>query len=184
MLACDTHSDYCSGGWPEAAYAYVRRSGGVEREASYPYASSGGGEPSCRAAADDFVLGLDAGPAATVARATRQETESAMAAHVNATGPLVVCVDATTWGTYAGGVLAACGGGRRVVNHCLQVVGVAVRADGSGWWRLRNSWGSDWGEAGHVRLAFGRDTCGVTHRPSFVRPAYAAAVLRQARDGD
>lgn len=181
LLACDDHSEYCAGGWPEAAYAYVRRAGGVERESSYPYASHGGGEPSCKAAVDDFVVGLDAGPASTIARETREATELAMAAHVNATGPLVVCVDATKFSTYVGGVVSDCGS---VVNHCLQAVGLRVDASGQGWWRLRNSWGSDWGEGGHVRLAFGADTCAITHRPTFVTPSYTAARLRQARDAD
>ena len=102
-----------------------------------------------------------------------------MAQHLNATGPLVVCVDATKWNTYSGGVLSECGG---VANHCLQVVGLKVSAGGEGWWRLRNSWGSDWGEGGHVRLRFGRDTCALTRRPTFTAPAYSSAVLRQARD--
>lgn len=76
-----------------APHRYVRRAGGVEREASYPYASGKrGGQPSCRAVADDFVLGLqgEAATASAIARATRREGELAMALHVNSTGPLAV----------------------------------------------------------------------------------------------
>jgi hypothetical protein len=69
----------------------VRRSGGVEREVSYPYASgTAGAQPSCRAVADDFVLGLEAGPARAIARESRAAGERAMALHVNGTGPLAV----------------------------------------------------------------------------------------------
>jgi hypothetical protein len=46
-----------------------------------------------------------------------------------------VCVDATAWSTYVGGVLAVRSGGR--VNHCAQVVGLKVNALGEGWWRVR-----------------------------------------------
>jgi len=69
----------------------MRRSGGIEAEASYPYASgSSGAEPACKAVADDFVLGLEAGPARTIARESRAVGEHAMALHVNSTGPLTV----------------------------------------------------------------------------------------------
>lgn len=54
--------------------------------------------------------------------------------------------------------------------------------DGEGWWRLRNSWGSNWGEGGHIRLKFGKDTCAITTRPTFTTPHYPATRLRQAAD--
>lgn len=181
LLACDAHSDYCRGGWPEAAYAYVTRAGGLERESSYPYASSEGAQPSCRAATDDFAVSLGEVSPSLLARATGTETEMAMAYHVNSTGPLAVCVDATKWGSYVGGVLRTCGG---IVNHCLQVVGLHTDDTGGGWWRLRNSWGSDWGEGGHIRLAFGQHTCALTTRPTFTTPSRMGTTARQSRDAD
>jgi C1A family cysteine protease len=29
------------------------------------------------------------------------------------------------------------------------------------YWIVRNTWGSDWGENGYVRLKFGENTCGI-----------------------
>mmetsp|Transcript_72334 Transcript_72334/g.145550 ORF Transcript_72334/g.145550 Transcript_72334/m.145550 type:complete len:237 (-) Transcript_72334:2171-2881(-) len=66
LLACDSHSDYCKGGWPETAYDYVRKVGGLEKESTYPYASSEGSEPSCRASAEDFAIGVDTTTASTI----------------------------------------------------------------------------------------------------------------------
>ena len=65
------------------------------------------------------------------------------AAGAHGGGPLSVCVDATTWYSYTGGVMDAayCGPtivGLDTVNHCAQVVGVDTAA---GWWLVRNSWG-------------------------------------------
>jgi C1A family cysteine protease len=179
IIACDEMSNYCSGGWPETAYDYVRRTGGIEREASYPYVSSKGSEPSCRAVVDDYVLAIQS-PASMISRESNSATENAMAYHLNNTGPLTVCVDATKWNSYVGGVVTTCGGD---VNHCLQVVGIHVDETGKeGFWRLRNSWGSDWGEGGHIRLKFGKDTCAITHRPTFTTPHYADSILRQPQD--
>ena len=44
-----------------------------------------------------------------------------MEAHVLNYGPLSVCVCASTWGSYTGGVLSSC---CTVVDHCVQAVGM------------------------------------------------------------
>lgn len=46
-----------------------------------------------------------------------------------------ICVDATNWNTYVGGVLTVRSGAR--INHCAQVVGLSVNQQGEGWWRVR-----------------------------------------------
>ena len=44
-----------------------------------------------------------------------------MASYVSSTGPLSVCVDASTWNSYTGGVMKVCGS---QIDHCVQAVGV------------------------------------------------------------
>lgn len=40
-------------------------------------------------------------------------------------------------------------------NHCIALVGWQdTSPDGDGYWILRNSWGSDWGEDGYMRIAY------------------------------
>ena len=115
ILACDElHGKYCLGGWPEAAYAYVRRAGGLEKEVTYPYASAAGAEPSCTARADNFVVnaadasdstgalsGYGSSPGYAISRESAKVTELAMAYHVANVGPLVVCIDASGFSTCA-----------------------------------------------------------------------------------
>ena len=67
--------------------------------------------------------------------------------------PISVTVDASNWGSYRGGVFGSCGSG---INHAVLLVGAA--ADGS--WKIKNSWGTGWGEAGFIRLSPG-NTCGL-----------------------
>jgi len=41
--------------------------------------------------------------------------------------------------------------------------------------QVRNSWGSDWGDAGYIYLAFGHNTCGIRFNPSFTEPHHCPA---------
>ena len=76
-----------------------------------------------------------------------------MASYVGSTGPLSVCVDANSWSTYTGGIMSTCG---TSVDHCVQAVGIDTSA---GYWKVRNSWGTSWGESGFIRLEYGSNTC-------------------------
>ena len=89
-----------------------------------------------------------------------------MASYMQTTGPLSVCVDANNWNSYTGGILSVCG---TSVDHCVQAVGV----DTSSYWKVRNSWGTGWGESGFIRLAYGKNTCAITNDPT-----YATVVLK------
>ena len=53
-----------------------------------------------------------------------------------------------------------------------QVTGLSVDDDGHGWWRVRNSFGSSWGESGFAKIAWGENAMGITTRPTFVSVEY------------
>lgn len=69
--------------------------------------------------------------------------------------PVVVHVDARAWRLYDGGIMESCGTRR---NHYALVVGRGI-----GYWKIRNSWGVNWGENGHIRIKSG-NTCGICGR--------------------
>ena len=97
-------------------------------------------------------------------------------------GPAVVCLEASLWQDYAGGIITSdlgCGTQFLDMNHCVQVVGYAY-TDGSnnddennsnsgsqddsareGYWIVRNQWGSSWGMNGYAYVAMGENTCGI-----------------------
>jgi len=153
ITSCDTTSYGCNGGWTENAYNYVKKAGGIETNAAYPYSSYQGTTGQCKASSAQYVIKVNG--------YTKVSGESNMGSYVQKTGPLSVCVDASSWNSYKGGIMTSCG---KNVNHCVQAVGV----DTASYWKVRNSWGTSWGESGHIRLAYGQNTCAITHDPTWV----------------
>jgi len=133
----------------------VKSNGGIETDADYPYTSYYGKTGTCSSTASKNVV--------TVSAYYTLKTESSMASYVQATGPLSVCVDASSWNSYTSGIMTVCG---TSVDHCVQAVGV-YPATTSGYWKVRNSWGTKWGESGFIRLSYGSNTCDITNDPTY-----------------
>jgi C1A family cysteine protease len=152
IVQCDSTSYGCDGGWTEHAYDYVKRAGGLELDSDYPYTSYQGVTGTCKSDSSKYKV--------AVSGYTTLSGESAMANYVLSTGPLSVCLDAASWNTYKGGIMSSCG---KRVDHCVQAVGV----DTTSYWKVRNSWGTSWGEGGYIRLSYGSNTCAITSDPTY-----------------
>ena len=162
-------------GLQELGFDYVRETGGIVSEADYPYTSYYGKTGRCDTSKTNYVMGvngykmiLDSDPAVT---------ESGFTSYMLSTGTISIGVDATTWNTYKGGIMADCGKGTDI-NHSVQLTGVDTEA---GYWKvlffsiclyydfylmlfviqIRNSWSPDWGEEGSIRIKYGVNTCGL-----------------------
>jgi len=79
--------------------------------------------------------------------------------------PMSVCVDATLWQTYTGGVITASSGCGTSIDHAVQATG--YNAEGN-YWIVRNSWGPTWGENGFVWVEYGSNVCGITDQATIV----------------
>lgn len=83
-------------------------------------------------------------------------------------GPLAVAADATRWSTYASGVFDDCPQSP-VVDHAVLLMGYGKVHHGKAYWKIRNSWGSDFGEDGFIRLRrhapHGKEPCGWDYDP-------------------
>lgn len=154
IVDCDSSSYGCNGGWTEHAYDYVKKAGGLETERDYPYTAGNGKSGKCSASSSKEVV--------TVSGYHTIRGESSMASYMQSTGPLSVCVCADQWSSYTGGIMKSC---CKSIDHCVQAVG--VDASSNGYWKVRNSWGTSWGESGFIRLAYGQNTCGITNDPTY-----------------
>lgn len=161
ITSCDPQSGGCNGGWPYWAMEYVMSVKGQEEETSYPYTSG--------ADMNTGICKYDPSKAVATISAyyiiSDKDIETNMASYVQSTGPLSVCVDASKWSTYRGGVMSVCG---KSIDHAVQAVGVNTD---DGYWKIRNSWGTSWGEDGYIRIAYGQNTCGVTYSSVYTTPA-------------
>ena len=141
LLDCDTSSFGCMGGYLDSAAEYMIKTDKWNTWADYPYT---GKRQDCQSNTGTIDLCVS-GHAET---AGVEELHAAIMR-----GAPAVAADATTWVTYQEGILSNCGTN---VNHPVQVVGI----DADGNYKLRNTWGTDWGENGYIRIAAG-NTCGI-----------------------
>jgi hypothetical protein len=145
--SCDKRDGGCNGGNTETAYQYVKGAGGIELDSDYPYTSGGGQTGSCKFNSGRIAISINGYK--SVSRG-----ESALKTAMNA-GPASLCLAASSWQSYSGGILSHCD---NQVDHCVQGTGYS----GSSYWKIRNSWGTGWGESGFIRLAQGSDLCKVS----------------------
>jgi hypothetical protein len=61
---------------------------------------------------------------------------------------VAVAAGSSYWMLYAGGILNQCG---TAIDHGVLVVGVFQNST-TNYWKVKNSWGTSWGEAGYIRL--------------------------------
>jgi len=150
IVDCDTTDAGCDGGDPPTAYQFVISEGGLEDDSDYPYTGQDG---TC-----NFQSNLVKVTISNWQYATTSSNEQTMQNNLASWGPLSICVDAEPWQDYTGGVLMASDCSNQL-DHCVQLVGYDM-TQATPFWIVRNSWGTDWGENGYIRLQYGQDTCG------------------------
>ncbi|KAG2815615.1 hypothetical protein PC129_g17407 [Phytophthora cactorum] len=151
LVGCDSQNLGCGGGAPVYAYEYIQKNG-LCAENAYPYTSSNGGGASCSASCSKSQTGI-------TGYERINEGDEAGLVEALKSQPVVVAVASgnAAWKQYTGGVMSTCE--TTQVDHAVLVVGYDDNT-----FKVRNSWGENWGEAGYVRMArssSGVGTCGM-----------------------
>jgi len=166
IVDCDTSDGGCNGGDPRSAMNYVVGAGGLDTEASYPYTGGGG---SCQQATVGATI---SGP-----QDVSDGDENAFQSFLQSSGPPSVCVDASSWSSYQGGVMSTCG---CQLDHCVQATGI-TSSFGTPAYAIRNSWNTDWGVNGFIYLAIGDNVCCVANEVTWVNGAAAMDIHASKR---
>lgn len=149
------------------AFQWIKQNG-IASEADYPYTSGGGTTGTCQTAKSHS-------PVVTISGFTDvpPKNEDALKAAVSKQ-PVSVAIegDKSAFQHYAGGVLdnPACGTN---LDHGVLAVGYGTDG-GKDYWKVKNSWGSSWGEQGYVRMVRNKNQCGISQQPSYPTGAKAA----------
>merc|ERR1711904_702195 len=132
-VSCDTFTNQID----SMAGADAQLSGGYAQVSGYTYAT-----PACTSGACD------------------SQDLSKLAAALEET-PVSVCVNAASWNDYTGGVMSSAQCGSMAADyqdHCVMATGFNSTG---GYWIVRNSWASGWGEMGYIYLELSENTCGL-----------------------
>lgn len=139
----------CSNGWwPQEAYDDFK-SKGVADENCYPYSMS-----------NKDCSGLCSNWANRVVKITGYTTLTSKPADikqwVSTKGPVSACfIVYQDFFSYSSGIYKHVTGGK-AGGHCVTIVGYN---NNPGYWICKNSWGTNWGESGFFRIAYGE--CGI-----------------------
>jgi hypothetical protein len=136
----------CNGGLMDDGFKYVEAKG-LEKESSYAYtAKTGTCDTSKQSAAD----GIKAGVVSSFKDVT-PNSESQLAAAVTL-GPVSVAIEADQSGFqfYKSGVFSGTCGTQ--LDHGVLAVGFGTDS-GKAYWKVKNSWGSSWGDNGYIKMA-------------------------------
>lgn len=83
------------------------------------------------------------------------------------TSPVSIAIEADTsiFQSYSSGVMdsVSCG---TSLDHGVLVVGWGT-LNGKKYWKVKNSWGSSWGDKGYILLGRGNNICGLATEPSY-----------------
>jgi C1A family cysteine protease len=154
----------CNGGDMDFAFRYVKDYGQCSLD-SYPYVSgqtqqSGTCQKNCtKVTKVDECYDVSSGNQNDLLYAVAQQ-------------PVAVAIEADTkyFQSYSSGVLTSTDCGTKL-DHGVIIVGYGTE-NNIDYWLVKNSWGSDWGEQGYVKIARSSSTsdpgvCGIGMEPSF-----------------
>jgi len=141
----------CDGGFIDTPFQHVNIKG-VTSNSVYPYTASTGVAGTCQTAKIGSTTKLSS-------YVQVLGTEDSVKAGLAKYGPCATSLDVENGlmsyksGVYTGKVNGVLECSANAVNHAVVIVGYGTDATtGLQFWKIRNSWGTGWGESGHFRI--------------------------------
>lgn len=171
LVDCDsgfgTGNHGCNGGLMDNAFSWIEKNGGLCSEDSYPYESGttkkpGSCETSCSIVEGSDIISFTDVPA--------KSDDSMMQAITQQPVSVAIQADQKDFQLYTSGVFTgSCG---TQLDHGVLVVGYGNK-DGENFYKIKNSWGTTWGDEGYIYIGRGsqynkgQGQCGVLLQPSY-----------------
>ena len=156
LVDCVSQDFQCQGGLPSDAFEYTIQNG-IQSESEYKYT---GTSDKCKFKKDIEVFKIDSW-------IRLPSNESLIESYVAKNGPVSIGINADLFQFYQKGIItntSLCD--PNVLDHGVLIVGYGT-SENVKYWKIKNSWGSDWGENGYIRIIRGKGACGlnkmVTH---------------------
>ncbi len=149
----------CNGGQMESAFKFVIENGQCSLS-SYPYTAKDGTCKTCSALAHiSSCSDVRPNDQISLKGAVAQQPVS-----------VAISADSRVFQSYSGGVITSTSC-YTTLNHGVLIVGYGTE-NGVDYWLVKNSWGTNWGLSGYVKIARSSSTndpgiCGISQQPSF-----------------
>jgi cathepsin L len=157
----------CNGGLMDNAFTWIKKNGGLCTEVSYPYVSgttktAGTCQSTCSAVKNSAVVSYTDVPIKSDSAMMQALTQQPVSVAIEA--------DQKAFQLYKSGVFTGeCGVN---LDHGVLVVGYGTMS-GTDYFRVKNSWGTTWGDAGYIYIGRGsqfndgQGQCGVLLSASY-----------------
>ena len=169
----------CDGAYPHAYTEYIEGDGGLTlHENDYPYL---GTNPLLTCTAASAIEKWNPGYTISTASYDYSCNEEQMKTLVASQGAVLTGIYAsdTAFSSYASGVFDGCTSTSE--NHAVTVVGYGTE-DGLDYWLVKNSWGTNWGDNGYIKIARGSSECGISNVCAWVEATANGASADSAPD--
>ncbi|KAJ3637180.1 hypothetical protein MTP99_000656 [Tenebrio molitor] len=157
LVDCVPHG--CRGGWMPNAYLYIARNGGINYDRDYRYEAR---DNACRYRSS--MPRVSVRGYAYLTGPNEEMLKDMVVTH----GPVSVAFDSGgNFAGYRGGVYYNPRCSTNKFTHAVVIVGYG-RENGQDYWLVKNSWGSNWGQGGYVKMARNRGNhCGIASHASY-----------------
>ncbi|XP_027062302.1 ervatamin-B [Coffea eugenioides] len=163
LVDCDynRNNEGCNGGFMDKAFEFIKANGGITTESDYPY--KGKRDKCNRAKEKDHAVTITG--YGKIPKSNELALQTAAAKQ-----PVSVAIDASGFNfqLYSKGVYS--GYCDKNLNHGVAVVGYGEEG-GKKYWLVKNSWGTEWGEAGYIKMERGTKDkdglCGINLEASY-----------------